>query len=175
MVPSLIHKIREQWKNLRQQIPPPYRLLCEPRLGGVKFTFIGSLFLPSDPLRPIGPFSLMGRWWAGWRIGRSWRRPFTSCRKKRKSSYGPGIELARALEFEQVTGRNIKCEERARWPGVWRGNGLHPAGIPYYGRWNPGGGLKQEIEAQQVLDAVREQYLPTEEDTVLEEMTMAGR
>jgi len=174
MVPSLIHKIREQWKNLRQQIPPPYRPYVNPALGVLSLLLLGSLFFAIRPSPAHWALLLDGEV-VGWVEDRQeLEEALHQLQEEKKSSYGPGIELARALEFEQVTGRNIKCEEPGPLARRLEGELAYtlPASLIMVDG-TPVAALKQEIEAQQVLDAVREQYLPTEEDTVLEEMTMA--
>lgn len=173
MVPSLIHRIEEQWGNLLKQIPPPYKPLLKPALGVLSLLLIGVLFIAFRP-SPARWAVLLDGELMGWvEDRRELEGALLLLQEEKETSYGPGLELAAALDFEKVTGRDLKCEDPdqlAQRLGGKLAYTLPAALIVVDG--DPVTALKQETEAQQVLEAVREQYLPREEDTILEEMVI---
>ncbi|NLJ34179.1 MAG: M23 family metallopeptidase [Firmicutes bacterium] len=173
MVPSLLHKMEKQWKNIEEKIPPPYRPFLKPAVGLLCLLLVGSLFFALRPSPSHWAVLLDGEV-MGWVEDRQeLEAALKQIQEEKENTFGSQVELAATLDFQQVSGRDVNCEEPCQLAQRLSSRLAYtvPAALIMVDG-TPVAALKEEGEAQQVLKAVREQYLPQEEDTVLEEMTM---
>ena len=104
MVPSLLHKMEKQWKNIEEKIPPPYRPFLKPAVGLLCLLLVGSLFFALRPSPSHWAVLLDGEVMAG---GGSAGVGSRKADPEKKENTGSKWKHCNT-DFQQVSGRDVQ-------------------------------------------------------------------